>query len=77
MSKTKYRRAPAFSFQLWGYAMSALLTRQQHYEEIRKLLLSLSTEEPLRLISEISFELHKKYQRSIPRRKLPPFKLIL
>lgn len=40
--------------------MSTLSTRQQQYEEIRKLLLSLSTEEQLRLISEISIELHKR-----------------
>jgi hypothetical protein len=40
--------------------MSTLSARQQHFEEIRKLLAYLSTEEQLRLISEISINLHKK-----------------
>lgn len=39
--------------------MNTLSTRQQHYEEVRKLLAYLSVEEQLRLISEITIKLHK------------------
>jgi len=39
--------------------MSTLSMRQQHFEEIRKLLVYLSAEEQLRLINEISIKLRK------------------
>ena len=46
--------------------MSTLSARQQHFEEIRKLLGYLSAEEQLRLISEISSNLHKKISAQSP-----------
>ena len=51
--------------------MSTLSTRQQHYEEIRKLLSSLSVEEQLRLISEISIKLHKTMLAQLSEEKTP------
>ncbi|MCI0695702.1 hypothetical protein L0337_27330 [candidate division KSB1 bacterium] len=51
--------------------MSTLSTRQQHYEEIRKLLSYLSVEEQLRLISEISIKLHKTISTQPPEKKTP------
>lgn len=51
--------------------MSTLSTRQQHYEEIRKLLSYLSVEEQLRLISEISIKLHKKISAQQPEKRPP------
>jgi hypothetical protein len=46
--------------------MSTLSAKQQHFEEIRKLLAYLSAEEQLRLISEISINLHKKISAQSP-----------
>lgn len=51
--------------------MSTLSTRQQHYEEIRKLLSYLSVEEQLRLISEISIKLHKTISGQPSEKKTP------
>lgn len=51
--------------------MSTLSTRQQHYEEIRKLLSYLSIEEQLRLISEISIRLHKTISAQQPEMRPP------
>jgi hypothetical protein len=46
--------------------MSTLSAKQPHFEEIRKLLAYLSTEEQLRLITEISSNLHKKISSQSP-----------
>jgi len=51
--------------------MSTLSIRQQHYEEIRKLLAELTYEEQLRLISEFSINLHKKISSPSPAMATP------
>ncbi len=51
--------------------MSTLSSRQQHYEEIRKLLAYLSAEEQLQLISEISNKLHKIISTQALEKKTP------
>jgi len=51
--------------------MSTLSTRQQHYQEIRKLLTYLSAEEQLRLISEISIKLYKTISAQPREKKIP------
>ncbi|GEM_PF-2113598 len=44
--------------------MNTLSARQPHFEEIRKLLAYLSMEEQLRLIREISINLHRNISSS-------------